>query len=97
MDQDTANEVRQQNLLEEFDQYLTDGEWAACRETLTLLEDMHVDTRELRRAMNTAMADDLTFEPIAEFPRGYITLTENESFQHEMSSLRSQEDTYNRE
>lgn len=56
-DIDLQNEVRAESLREEFYQFLSEGSWAACRETLTLLEGMKVNTWELRREMNKAMGE----------------------------------------
>ena len=67
-DQNTANELRSENLRETFYEAINDGDWPVAREALSLLEDMHISTYELRREMNQAMAetDDITYEPYEE-------------------------------
>lgn len=65
IDQNTANEVREQNLRESAEQEMIDGDWPELRASIDCLEKMRVDTRGLRRRMNLAMAetDDITYEP----------------------------------
>lgn len=64
-DQNTANEMRAEGLREDFYQAITDGDWPVARQTLSLMEDMHISTYEFRREMNKAMGetDDITYEP----------------------------------
>lgn len=57
-DESLANEVRAENLREEFYQYLVEGGWEACRESIALLKEMHISTLSLEKELATAMDDE---------------------------------------
>lgn len=51
----TENTIRAEGLKEDFYQELFSKNWNACRATLSSMEEMLLDTYELRRVMNQAM------------------------------------------
>lgn len=66
MDEKMINGEIADDIRADFDEFVAKGDWHNARAALVSLEDMNVDTRELRRRMNIAMAKEEAEEKFQE-------------------------------